>query len=149
MTSHDLSAEEGEEAKQLDLKTFTEQDAGGALESEREQEEDVMEGAYASADPEKTCAEIRLSFFSPTKLEACYVKKPPSQATERFHSAIEKHERDMNSEQSLNFRQQLDQRLAKRIEAQGFVDSPNTRDRKYREMQQSIFSKIQAQLSAM
>lgn len=75
------------------------------------------------------------------------MKKPTSQAAERFHSAIEKHERELNSQSLLNFRQKLDLQRAKRMEEQGQIDSPNTRDRKYRQMQNDIFNKIQAQLS--
>ena len=41
---------------------------------------------------EKDCSEIRLSFFSPTKLTDCFVKKSqdarPSRSTERFSGAI-------------------------------------------------------------
>ena len=82
MSSHDLTAEE--EAK--GLRTFAEDDAEGALASQR----DRMAGLENSmSSVEKTCDEIRMSFaFSPTKLEQYMVKRPANDAVERFHDCL-------------------------------------------------------------
>ena len=138
MSSHDLTAEE--EIVDRRLKTF----AG----SSAQKSPGESDGVY-----ERTCSEIRLSFFSPTKLQECYVNRPVKEAAERFHSAIEKHERDLTSERALSVRQEIEMRHKQRIQsaqAEGnTLDSPCTRDRKYKQMQNDIFNKIQAQLQAM
>ena len=59
---------------------------------------------------------------------------------------------------SASIREQLDSRLQARLDQHrksvslengGIQDSPNTKDRKYKQMQNAIFEKIQAQLSSM
>lgn len=153
MSSHDLTAEE-ESKDRRGLATFAEDDAEGALASQRDRQTGLgLENANGS-EGEHTCSEIRLSFFSPTKLQEYFVKKPANEAVERFHNAIEKHERELQSAQQMNIRQQLDERLKERIgsrqaEEGAVADSPCTRDRKYKQMQNDIFNKIQAQLKNM
>lgn len=42
--------------------------------------------------------------FSPTKLQEYYVTKPVNETVERFHNAIERHERELKSAQQMNIR---------------------------------------------
>mmetsp|Transcript_18629 Transcript_18629/g.25106 ORF Transcript_18629/g.25106 Transcript_18629/m.25106 type:complete len:147 (+) Transcript_18629:3886-4326(+) len=103
MSSHDLTQEEEEAKQQRALAAFAEVDAEGALASQRDRQTNFgLENAASEGD--QTCSEIRLSFFSPTKLQEYFVKKPANEAVERFHNAIEKHERELKSAQQMNIR---------------------------------------------
>ena len=92
---------------------------------------------------EKPCSEIRLSFFSPSKLKECFVNKAKAttNATERFTEVIEKQERELQNQQTAGLRLQG---RPSEYNNPAAVDSPQTRDRKYKQMQNEIFNKIQA-----
>ena len=103
------------------------------------QENESVGGSSA----EKPCSEIRLSFFSPTKLKECFVDKVKTSinATERFSEVIEKQERELQNQQTAGLRLQG---RPSEYNVSAAVDSPQTRDRKYKQMQNEIFNKIQA-----
>ena len=116
---------EEESEKEQKLNVYIDEDENGRLASQRDRSRDLDGFKIASevveeGSGEKDCSEIRLSFFSPTKLTDCFVKKrqeaPSTRSTERFNGAIEKNARDIKShkESSLSFRQQLDARFQQR-----------------------------------
>ena len=151
MSSHDLTYEEQESDRLQQLKLYNAAEDVDQSCSHRLNEQEIEQ-----QNDEKTCAEIRL-IFSPTKLEECFVKMhhdEKEQMTQRLHGEIEKHEQSLASQQaeSMSIREKLDQRLQQRLEKSknsadcqsSLQDSPCTRDRKYRQMQNDIFNKIQA-----
>ena len=150
MSSHDLSAEEAVNDKQK-LGVFVD-DEQTRLASQRDRQAPITGLKTPTAESpnyseEKQCSEIRLSFFSPTKLTECFVKKHAEESSvrvsERFDGAIARQELELRSQQesSQNFRKSLEAR----VQRDAWEDnSPNTRDRKYKQMQNEIFNKIQA-----
>ena len=69
MSSHDLTQEEQSASMSGNcLKTFVEPNREEALASQRDRHHELGLQPQPSEDSERPCSEIRLSFFSPTKL---------------------------------------------------------------------------------